>query len=90
MPTKQLMCVCSNCQRPTMHIQQTRNNILHFLLTVCTAGLWILVWMLVGSSAPQCTNCGVVVPNYTDKVQVIAGTILLLLVLMIVIFAISR
>jgi hypothetical protein len=59
MPTVQKMMRCPKCKRKTLHIQQAPNHILHLLLTVVTAGLWLIAWVLfVGKSDPQYTECG--------------------------------
>ena len=60
MAQKNYMRKCKACAKPTMHIQQKPNHILHLLLTVCTAGVWLLVWIFVSlvQPAPQCTQCG--------------------------------
>ena len=58
MPTIQKMHHCVKCERRTIHIQQKPNHVLHLLLTLVTAGLWILVWVAMSSSRPQCTQCG--------------------------------
>lgn len=58
MPTKQLMFICDDCNKPTIHLQQQPNHILHLLLSVCTAGLWLIVWIFQRSSTPECTVCG--------------------------------
>jgi hypothetical protein len=43
MSTKQTMLNCVNCEKPTLHIQQTPNHILHLLLSLVTGGIWIIV-----------------------------------------------
>lgn len=58
MPTKQIMYECEDCKRPTIHLQQEPNHILHLLLSICTLGLWLLIWLFQRSTIPQCTVCG--------------------------------
>lgn len=61
MAQKNFMRACKACSTQTMHIQQKPNHILHVLLSIFTAGLWLFVWIgiiLFGSKAPQCTQCG--------------------------------
>lgn len=58
MPTVQRMHYCLSCARQTLHVQQKPNHILHLLLSLVTAGLWILIWIGLRSSKPQCTLCG--------------------------------
>jgi hypothetical protein len=40
--------------------RQAPNHILHLLLTVFTAGLWLIAWLLVVATAPpfRCPRCG--------------------------------
>lgn len=60
MAQKNFMRKCAGCSSQTMHVQQKPNHILHLILTICTAGLWLLVWILVSlfQDKPQCTVCG--------------------------------
>ncbi|OOY19713.1 hypothetical protein BMI86_13885 [Thioclava sp. DLFJ5-1] len=59
MPTVQRMKYCPTCGAKTLHIQQRPNYLLHVVLTVLTAGLWLVPWLLfIGPSTPQCTACG--------------------------------
>ncbi len=60
MGTKQVMLYCSNCEKNTLHVQQTPNHILHLLLTLFTICLWAIVWIIIAVTTPkaQCTVCG--------------------------------
>ena len=61
MPTTNVMTNCSKCQKKTLHIEQKMNHILHLLLSIVTAGVWIIVWVILAilhSNKPQCTICG--------------------------------
>ena len=60
MPTIQLMCYCENCQKPTLHIQQKPNHILHLLLSLITFGFWLIIWgcVMIVPGDKQCTSCG--------------------------------
>jgi len=52
---------CKNCQRETMHEQPKTSHVLHLLLSIITAGIWIIVWLIVAAnnnSQAQCTVCG--------------------------------
>ncbi len=51
---------CQNCEEMTMHISNKPNNILHFLLSVITFGLWFFVWtvILANQESPKCIKCG--------------------------------
>lgn len=55
---------CDECGRPTRHERNVRypNHILHFLLTLFTAGLWVFVWLFVSTFPDKdrwcCSKCG--------------------------------
>ena len=58
--TNQKMLKCKTCGRPTPHLVDRPNHILHLLLSVVTAGLWLIVWLFVGAGEKKatCTVCG--------------------------------
>jgi len=59
MPTSQLMKKCVECNKMTMHLQEKPNYILHIILSIVTAGVWLLVWLLfINAKDPQCSICG--------------------------------
>lgn len=61
MPTNQQLLRCRRCERKTLHVVIGANHLLHLVLTIVTAGLWLLVWLAVGvggGRAPACTECG--------------------------------
>ncbi len=59
MPTSNLMKQCVECKKKTMHFQEKPNHILHLLLSIITAGIWLIVWLLfLESGDPQCSVCG--------------------------------
>jgi hypothetical protein len=50
--------------------RQTPNHVLHLLLSIVTAGLWIPVWLLVllfGYSSYKCPHCGARTLGYVPK-----------------------
>ncbi len=53
---------CNNCREKTLHIKKTPNHILHLLLSIFTAGLWLIVWFLIVVSSAgaswRCSKCG--------------------------------
>ena len=51
---------CNACQIRTTLQAQTPNHILHLLLTLVTAGVWAIVWLLLAlQRAPyRCSRCG--------------------------------
>lgn len=60
MPTQQKMLKCRTCGKPTLHLVERPNHILHLLLSVFTLGLWLIVWIfqLFGERPATCTVCG--------------------------------
>jgi hypothetical protein len=52
---------CWHCQKNVMAQKNTPNHVLHLLLTIFTAGLWGIVWLIVTLSnigGYRCTQCG--------------------------------
>jgi hypothetical protein len=64
---------CAICRRPTLHLVQKPNHILHLLLSVVTMGLWLVVWLMVAVNARDqaevCTVCGGVDPTAVAQPQ---------------------
>ena len=61
MPTTNVMMTCVKCQKKTLHIEQKINHVLQLLLSIVTAGLWLIVWALLvffHDKKTQCTLCG--------------------------------
>lgn len=54
------MLNCRTCGKPTLHLIERPNHILHLLLSVLLLGLWLIVWFLVtlGEKKAACTVCG--------------------------------
>lgn len=57
--TKNVTLPCTTCGQPTVHTVQTPNHLLHLLLSIFTAGLWLLVWIVLAAKSPKpvCTVC---------------------------------
>ncbi len=51
---------CKSCNKQVVVFRKGTNHILHLLLTVLTAGLWIIIWLGVGVKFGgwRCTECG--------------------------------
>lgn len=51
---------CKACNKQVMIRRKGANNVLHFCLTLLTAGLWLWVWLLclVRFGGWRCTQCG--------------------------------
>jgi hypothetical protein len=53
---------CATCQRRTLHTKARINHVLHLVLSVLTAGVWLVVWAILGASnsaeRTRCTVCG--------------------------------
>lgn len=62
MATQTIQRHCNTCQGPRPFDRPGTSHILHLLLTVFTAGLWLLVWvplMMLGSGGSyRCRYCG--------------------------------
>lgn len=56
-----VMQYCQVCKRSTQHIRPSVSHILHLFLTIITAGIWLIVWLIAffnAKSQSQCTQCG--------------------------------
>jgi len=51
---------CKRCEKHVLAQKKTANHILHLLLSIFTAGLWIIMWILVGIRIGgwRCSQCG--------------------------------
>lgn len=61
MGSHQIMHNCKYCKKQTIHLGVSTSHILHLLLSVISAGLWVPVWIVVAISnnrEGQCTECG--------------------------------
>lgn len=62
MGTAKLRRYCPEDDQMVLAEKQTPNHILHLLLSLVTAGLWIVVWILVTIGAHlgayRCPHCG--------------------------------
>lgn len=62
MGTVKLRRYCPEDDRMVLAEKQTPNHILHLLLSIVTAGVWIIVWILVALgndfAAYRCPHCG--------------------------------
>lgn len=60
MSTDQKMLNCRSCGKPTIHLVERPNHILHLLLSLVTLGAWLIVWFFRGTSENKatCTVCG--------------------------------
>ena len=58
---EQTMRKCRRCGKMTLHIGPSTSHVLHFLLSIVTLGVWLVIWLLVEIShktSQQCTVCG--------------------------------
>ncbi len=51
---------CKSCHKQVRIIRPGTNHVLHLLLTLCTFGLWVFVWILVSIKIGgwRCAQCG--------------------------------
>lgn len=76
---------CPTCKKQVMAHQKTANHVLHLLLTILTAGLWLLVWIAaIASPGPKrCSQCGSVSRAQKTVNVFIYGAIILFVGLML-------
>lgn len=51
---------CKKCNAQTIHIYPSTSHLLHFILTLCTLGFWVIIWILITISNDfegKCTEC---------------------------------
>jgi len=62
MATETAQMWCNPCQANTGHLREKPNHLLHFLLTIVTGGIWIIVWLAVVLTWRKhewlCMGCG--------------------------------
>ena len=61
MGQKQTGKFCNNCNKDILAVGSKPNHILHFILTICTLGVWGLVWILMSIGkigGYRCSECG--------------------------------
>lgn len=55
---------CDDCGKPTRHERTVRhaNHILHFIISLCTLGAWVPVWIFLSLTPDKdpwrCSACG--------------------------------
>ena len=50
---------CGNCDEYVPAVQNQCNHVLHFLLSLVTAGLWLFVWVFCAmTQTSHCQRCG--------------------------------
>lgn len=51
---------CPYCEERVMVRRRAPNHVLHLLLAICTAGLWVLVWFFSSLKVGgwRCPKCG--------------------------------
>ena len=67
---------CPRCRHQQLFVQAETHHVFHFLLTLCTAGLWVISWLAVcvGKYVRpyRCEHCGWHKPDLTgDFVPVV-------------------
>ncbi len=59
--TNQLMKSCKHCGKVAMHYEPSTSHSAHLLMSIITAGLWLLVWpwfVFSHHRKAQCSICG--------------------------------
>lgn len=51
---------CKGCNKQMLIRRKGTNHILHFLLTIFTVGLWLIIWILASIKIGgwRCSQCG--------------------------------
>jgi hypothetical protein len=52
--------LCAHCKRRTVVFRAGTSHVLHLILTVLTAGLWLIVWIgtAIKFGGWRCSECG--------------------------------
>lgn len=61
MSADQVMRRCRSCKKQTLHVGPQTSHLLHLIMSVITAGVWIPIWLIVhisNSTRIACTVCG--------------------------------
>lgn len=62
MTTETATMWCNPCQANTGHLREKPSHLLHFLLTLVTGGLWVVVWVALTLTWKNrhwlCMGCG--------------------------------
>ena len=61
MGQKQTRRFCKTCGENRLAVRTTPNHVLHLILTILTAGLWAIVWVIVSVVSAgnfRCSQCG--------------------------------
>lgn len=53
---------CNDCDKQVVAFKRTPNHILHLLLSIVTAGVWVIVWIILSLKSSgeswRCSVCG--------------------------------
>ncbi len=52
---------CNHCQKNVMAQGNRPNHLLHLILSVVTAGFWLVIWLILivfNAGEYRCTQCG--------------------------------
>lgn len=57
---KQKGAWCGVCGQQRLFVAPTPSHLLHLVLTIITAGIWLIVWLIIGGKTGpyRCTVCG--------------------------------
>ncbi len=63
MSNRQLQLQCAVCDSVLPHTQEMPSHVMHLLLTLFTAGAWLVIWLLIamsnrGGDPATCSKCG--------------------------------
>lgn len=60
MPIKESTAMCPRCQRQVLARRNAPSHLFHFVMTLLTLGVWLIVWLLasLGGGVWRCSVCG--------------------------------
>jgi hypothetical protein len=79
---------CTGCNRQTLARRKTPSHVLHLLLTIFTAGLWLPVWILccvrIGSGW-RCATCGRITKGASSGSGLLAAAAVIVIIVMLIV-----
>jgi hypothetical protein len=61
--------ICPNCGRGVKIEKKGASHIIHFILTILTSGIWLIVWVICGIMGTKwrCLSCGSIATKDTSS-----------------------
>lgn len=68
---------CQTCNDHTSVFENSPNHLLHIILSILTAGWWLIVYAVIAIEStrakPRCVKCGHVVASKPPKSEIVAS-----------------